>query len=51
MMLTNAAKQVRAHFIPVDLGDSGKQAALAGVHISRSLPPGSYGIDPARLGI
>lgn len=51
MMLTNATKQVRAHFIPVDLGDAEKQPSLAGVHISRGLAPGSYGLDPGKLGI
>ena len=51
MMLTNATKQLRAHFIPVDLKDTKKQPALAEVHIIRSLPPGSYGLDPSTLDI
>lgn len=50
-MLTNATKQLRAHFIPVDLKDTKKQPALAEVHIIRSLPPGSYGLDPSTLDI
>lgn len=49
MMLTNASKQLRAHFIPVNLVDTEVQPALAQVHIARSLPPGSYGLDPAAL--
>ena len=49
MMLTNANKQLRAHFIPVNLMDTEAQPALANVHITRSLAPGSYGLDPAAL--
>ena len=49
MMLTNASKQLRAHFIPINLMDTEAQPALAKVHIMRSLPPGSYGLDPATL--
>ena len=49
MMLTNANKQLRAHFIPVNLMDTEVQPALANVHITRSLAPGSYGLDPAAL--
>lgn len=49
MMLTNPTKQLRAHFIPVNLMDTTKQPALAQVHIARSLPPGSYGLDPSTL--
>lgn len=49
MMLTNPNKQLRAHFIPVNLMDTEAQSALAQVHIARSLPPGSYGLDPATL--
>ncbi|SIQ50656.1 HD-GYP domain-containing protein [Solilutibacter tolerans] len=49
MMLTNPTKQLRAHFIPVNLMDTEAQPALAKVHIARSLPPGSYGLDPAAL--
>lgn len=51
MMLTNAGKQLRAHFIPVNLVDVEAHPALAEVHIVRSLPPGSYGLDPATLPI
>lgn len=51
MMLTNANKQLRAHFIPVNLMDTKAQPALAKVHIMRSLSPGSYGLDPATLDI
>ncbi len=49
MMLTNPSKQLRAHFIPVNLMDTEVQPALTKVHIMRSLPPGSYGLDPATL--
>lgn len=51
MMLTNGSKQLRAHFIPVNLVDVEANPALSEVHIVRSLPPGSYGLDPATLPI
>lgn len=49
MVLTNPGKQLRAHFIPVNLMDTEAQPALAKVHIARSLPLGSYGLDPTTL--
>ena len=49
MVLTNPGKQLRAHFIPVNLMDTEVQPALAKVHIARSLAPGSYGLDPTTL--
>ncbi len=51
MMLTNPAKRLRAHFIPVDLSDVDRTPSLREVHIARSLPPGSHGLDPAALGL
>lgn len=49
MMLTNPAKQLRAHYIPIDLADTSANPALERVHIARGLVPGSHGIDPAAL--
>lgn len=49
IMLTNASKQLRAHFPMANLMDVHNQPALAQVHIARSLPPGSYGIDLTAL--
>lgn len=49
IMLTNANKQLRAHFPVANLMDTNNHPALAQVNIARSLPPGSYGIDLAAL--
>ena len=48
MVLTDTAKRLLADFMPFDLLHGGDSAG-DGVHIVRSVPPGSYGLDPQQL--
>ena len=50
ILLTDAKKQLRQHFAPLDLMDQSDSASSAEqVHIVQPLPPGAYGLDPAEL--
>jgi HD-GYP domain-containing protein (c-di-GMP phosphodiesterase class II) len=50
MLLTDARKQLRDHFLPVDLMLADRSGAPeSALKIARALDPGAYGLDPREL--